>query len=94
MPDFFNIQTLKCEKCPAGQVYDTYDRQCSTPLKNKLTNLASRWVTGPDNFTNVMKERSKIIEDNVTSKNYALCPPETPYFDLIKCINCDKAPYL
>ncbi len=57
-----------------------------------LTRLSStRWVTGPNNFTNVLQERANILTANETSGVYSECPVATPYYDGITCVDCGGA---
>ena len=65
-------------------------KQCIKPNNNTLTVLeGTRWVTGVGNQTKVLQERANILtKNNVSTLNY--CSQDSPYFDGIMCISCDK----
>lgn len=89
MPKYFDIPSQSCQYCPNGTVFGLNEKACVTSLKNMLTKLSgTRWVTPTNNFTNVLKERAAILDENKTSGMYRECPAETPYYDGITCISC------
>ena len=88
---WWSVKDNTCKSCPAGQVFDANLKNCLTPKGvNLLTILeGTNWVTGPGNFTNVLKERAKLVDaSNASSLQY--CSADSPYFDGLQCINCDK----
>lgn len=55
LPNYFNIPTQTCQACPAGQVWNFNQLQCSPQMTNMLTKLSgTRWVTPTPNVTNVL----------------------------------------
>jgi hypothetical protein len=63
-------------------VFDSNLKKCLTPKGNNLLTVLenNNWVTGPGNFTNVLKERAKIV-DSSNGSSLQYCSADSPYFD-------------
>lgn len=66
---WWSVKDNTCKSCPAGMAFDSNLKSCVTPSgTNLLTVLeGTQWVTAPGNFTNVLKERVKVLESSKNS---------------------------